>query len=82
MFRKLAIALAATVALGTVTLTASTTPAAAWGWKHHHHHHHGFWGGYRSYGPVYAGYAYGGCYAKRLVSTPWGLRWRWVNVCY
>jgi hypothetical protein len=32
-----------------------------------------YYGGY--------GYGYGGCYVRRLVPTPWGLRWRLVNVC-
>ena len=27
-------------------------------------------------------YGYGGCYARRLVPTPWGPRWRLVNRCY
>jgi hypothetical protein len=31
--------------------------------------------------PYYAGY-YGGCHRWRLVPTPWGPRWRLVNVCY
>ena len=30
-------------------------------------------------GPVYAD---GGCYATRRVLTPFGYRWRTVNVCY
>lgn len=82
MIRKLAFALAATVALGAASLAAST-PAAAWhghgGW--HGHYHGGFWrGGYARFygGPAYAG----GCYVRRVVGTPWGPRLRWVNVCY
>jgi hypothetical protein len=84
MFRKFALALIATAAVGTATLSVSTTPAEAWpggGWKKHHHHHH--WrSGYGFY-PAYAGYGYGGgCYRKRVVYTPWGPRVRVVNVCY
>ena len=47
------------------------------------HHHHG-WGGPRVFigGPAYYGGGYGGCYARRLVPTPWGPRWRLVNRCY
>ena len=47
---------------------------------------HGGWhGGPRFFvgGPGYYGYgAYGGCYVRRLVPTPWGPRWRLVNRCY
>ncbi|MEW6452238.1 MAG: hypothetical protein AB1490_16390 [Pseudomonadota bacterium] len=84
MIRKFIFAVAATVALGAATLSVSSAPASAWGFKgfHHHHFHGGFWrGGYRFVGPVGL-VGYNTCYAKRLVSTPWGLRWRWVNVCY
>jgi hypothetical protein len=86
MFRKLAIAFAATAALGTASLAVSTTPAEAkkgfHGHHHHGHHHHGH--GHRFYG-FYgpAVYAYGGgCYVKRWIATPYGLKLRWVNVCY
>jgi hypothetical protein len=52
------------------------------GWHHHHHHGHGHWGG--GYGFYAGGYGsgYGGCYVKRLIDTPYGLRYRVVNVCY
>ena len=42
------------------------------------------WGGPRVFigGPAYYGGGYGGCYARRLVPTPWGPRWRLVNRCY
>ena len=49
---------------------------------HHHGHHHGHWGGgHRFYVGGYGG-GYGGCYVKRLVDTPYGLRYRVVNVCF
>jgi hypothetical protein len=82
MIRKILFAVAATVALGTATLSVSTAPASAWGWKHHHHFHHKHWhGGFRFYAPVgYVGY--NSCYRKRWVSTPYGVKLRWVNVCY
>jgi hypothetical protein len=35
----------------------------------------------RFYGPV-GMVGYGGCYVKRWVATPYGLKLRWVNVCY
>ncbi len=39
------------------------------------------WGGPRIAigGPAYYGSGYGGCYVRRLVSTPWGPRWRLAN---
>jgi hypothetical protein len=83
MFRKLALAAAATVALGTAALV-PTTASAHWhgggGW-------HGGWGGHHAWGPrviyrapVYAGY--NGCLRPRWVPTPWGPRRRLINVCY
>lgn len=86
MFRKLILAVATVAALGgTATLT--STPAAAHGWHGGGHHggwHHRGWGGPRFYygGPAYAYGGGGGCYVRRLVQTPWGLRWRTVNRCY
>ena len=87
MFRKFALALAATAALGTASLAVSTTPAEAKkGFHHHHNHgHHHHWRGHRFhgfYGPGFASYAYGGCYVKRWVNTPWGYKLRWVNRCF
>ncbi|CAN0503483.1 unnamed protein product, partial [Phaeothamnion confervicola] len=71
------------LALGSASLAVSTTPAAAWGGGWHGHHHHHFGGGFRFYGPRYVGgYAYDGCYRRRVVGTPWGPRVRLVNVCY
>ena len=54
-----------------------------WNDEYWHHHHYGF-GGPRVFigGPAYYGGGYGGCYARRLVPTPWGPRWRLVNRCY
>lgn len=84
MIRKILFAVAATVALGTATLSVSSAPASAWGWKHHHHHHHKHWhGGFRFYGPAAVGLVgYNTCYVKRWISTPYGMKLRWVNVCY
>ena len=82
MLRKLALTLIAAVSLGAAAM--APTSASAWGghgW--HGGWHHGGWGfgGPRFYvgGPSYG---YGGCYARRLVPTPWGPRWRLVNRCY
>ena len=83
MFRKIALALAATAALGATAL--APTAASAWhgGW-HGHHHGHGFWGpryGIGFYAPNYV--AYDGCYMKkRWIQTQFGPRLRWVKVCY
>ncbi len=45
--------------------------------------HRGGWGGPRFYagGPAYYGYG-GGCTVRRLVPTPYGWRYRWINRCY
>ncbi|CAL77127.1 putative Sulfur globule protein precursor [Bradyrhizobium sp. ORS 278] len=87
MLRKLFLTAAAAVSLGAAAL-APTAASAHWhggGW------HHGWYGGgwHRPFygprvfigGPVYS-YGYGGCYVRRVVPTPWGPRWRWVNRCY
>ncbi len=88
MVRKLSLALVAAVSLGAAALV--PTSASAWGGWHGGWYggwHHG-WGGPRFYvgGPVYYGAGdydgYGGCYARRLVPTPFGPRWRLVNRCY
>jgi len=89
MLRKLSLAAVAAVSLGLAAL-APTSASAHWhgGWHGGGWHGGGFyrhWGwGPRFYvgGPAYYSYGYGGCYVRRLVPTPWGLRWRLVNVCY
>jgi hypothetical protein len=84
MLRKLSLVAVAAASLGAAALV--PTSASAGGWHHggwHRHHHHG-WGGPRVFigGPAYYAGGYGGCYARRLVPTPWGPRWRLVNRCY
>ncbi len=76
MLRKLSLVAVAAASLGAAAL--APTSASAWGG---HGWHHG-WGGPRIFigGPAY--YGYGGCYVRRLVSTPWGPRWHLVNRCY
>lgn len=87
--KTFALAFAAAAALGLAALAPSSASAGGFhrhGGFHHHgfhgHFHHGFHGGPRVYigGPVYAG-GYG-CTVRRLVPTPHGLRWRWMNRCY
>jgi hypothetical protein len=84
MFRKLSLVAVAAASLGVAAL--APTSASAWGgWHHHGGWHHGWgWGGPRVIvgGPAYYAGGYGGCYARRLVGTPWGPRWRLVNRCY
>ncbi|CAN5301226.1 hypothetical protein BH10PSE11_BH10PSE11_05530 [soil metagenome] len=83
MFRKLALVLAASAALGAAAL--SPTAASAHGWGHHgwgHGHGHGFGFGFSPV-IVTGGYADDdGCLVQRRVRTPYGVRYRTVNVCY
>lgn len=80
MFRKLSLVVAAAASLGAAAL--APTSASAHGWRHHHHHHHGFGPRVIIGGPAYYAGGYGGCYVRRLVPTPFGLRWRLVNRCF
>ena len=84
MFRKLGLVAVAAASLGVAAL--APTSASAWGggWHHHGWHHGWAWGGPRviAGGPAYYAGGYGGCYARRLVGSPWGPRWRLVNRCY
>ena len=76
MFRKVTLALAAATTLGVMALSptaASAKPPMIWN-PHFHHHH---WN--PGFGLVTAGYL--GCYQNRPVPTPFGYRWRTVNVC-
>lgn len=82
MLRKLTLALAATAALGAAAL--APTAASAGGWHGHHHHWGHGWGYGIGFSPlvVSGGYDDSGCYVQRRVRTPYGVRWRTVNVCY
>jgi hypothetical protein len=70
--------------------TAAVAPSAGANFGHAYHGHgyygHGYGGGfcglYAFGGPAYYGYDYSdGCWVRRLVPTPYGLRWRLVDVC-
>jgi hypothetical protein len=74
MFRKVALALVAAASLGVAALSSTAASASPLMWPHHPHHH---W--HNSFG--FVNYGYVGCYQKRLVPTPFGYRWRTVNVC-
>ncbi|MGA7809870.1 sulfur globule protein precursor [Bradyrhizobium sp.] len=87
MLRKLSFVTVAALSLGAAALAPS--PAAAWGGGWHGGYHEGWHGGWHRWGwggPRFVGgpvsYGYGGCYARELVPTPWGPRWRLVNRCY
>ena len=80
MFRKVTLALAAAATLGVMALSptaASAKPPMIWKPNPHFYHHH--WNPGFGLGVVTAGYL--GCYQNRLVPTPFGYRWRTVNVC-
>ena len=81
MLRKVTLALVAAASLSAMAL-APTTASAGGGffWPHHHHHHH-HWGPGFGVGFIGGG-GYDGCYVTRRVLTPFGFRWRTVNVCY
>jgi len=82
MFRKLALVLAASAALGAAAL--APTAASAGGWHGHHHwgHGHGFGFGFSPVIVTGGGYADDDCYRTRRVRTPYGIRYRTVSVCY
>ncbi len=83
MFRKLALVLAASAALGAAALSPTAASAHGWHggghWGHGWGHGHGF-----GFGPIVvnSGYTDDGCLVQRRVRTPYGIRWRTVNVCY
>ncbi|MGQ0683227.1 sulfur globule protein precursor [Bradyrhizobium sp.] len=83
MLRKLSLVAIAAATLGAAAL--APTSASAFGGGHGDGHggwHR--WGGPRVVigGPAYyRSHAYGGCYVRRLVATPWGAQWRLVNRC-
>jgi hypothetical protein len=74
VFGKLWLVAVAAAALGGAAL--APTPAAAW-----HGGYHSGWAGPRFYLGAPVSYGYGGCYARELLQTPWGPRWRLVNRC-
>jgi len=78
MFRKTVLTLAAlaTVGAAAFTLTTFTTSAGAAPFDHHRHY---VW---RPAVRFLGAPAYGSCYVRRVVPTPFGPRVEWVNVCY
>lgn len=84
MFRKMALVLAATAAIGAVAL--SPTSASAHYWGHGHWGGHGWgWGGFGvgvAAGIVGSTIVANTCLQRQVVGTPYGPVVRWVNVCY
>jgi Spy/CpxP family protein refolding chaperone len=73
MLRKVTLALVAAASLSAVALapTAASAKPFGGGWGFHHHH----------FGISYIGGGYDGCYVTRPVLTPFGYRYRTINVC-
>jgi hypothetical protein len=79
MFRKLALALGATVAIGSAALI-PTSASAHWHGGHGHWFGHGWGWGVGIYAPTYVASDY--CYVvRRVVDTPYGPRVRRFTVC-
>lgn len=79
MFRKVTLALATAATLGAVALAPTAASAKPFGGGWHPHHHHHYWG--PGFG-IGVGFVNSSCYVTRLVLTPYGYRYRTVNVCY
>lgn len=80
MFRKMALVLAATAALGAAALSPTSASAHHWG-----HHGHWGWGGFGvgvAAGLVTGAIVTNACLQKQVVATPYGPAVTWVNVCY
>lgn len=73
MLRKIMLALATVVTLTSAALAPTAASAKPFFWHPHHH----------VWGPgIGVGFVDSGCYVTRLVPTPFGYRYRTVNVCY
>jgi hypothetical protein len=84
--RKTLFAVAAAVVLGMATMTTGAMARGSHGWGGHGwggHGGHFAFRGYRGgfYGPGVGLYAYTGCWVHRRVWTPFGWRWRLVEIC-
>jgi|UppTromiDAQCA003_1034435.scaffolds.fasta_scaffold06917_2 hypothetical protein len=74
MLRKITLAFATVAIVGAAALAPTSASAKPFFWHPHHH----FWGG----PGIAVGFVDSGCYVTRLVMTPYGYRYRTVNVCY
>ncbi|MDQ8729896.1 hypothetical protein [Bradyrhizobium sp. LHD-71] len=79
MLRKFALGLVAAGSLG-IAAFAPTSASAYHDGPHFRGHHHGF-GMHRGWHGARAHSRHHGCIQQRLVRTPWGFRYRPVNVC-
>ncbi|MBR0873431.1 hypothetical protein JQ633_23950 [Bradyrhizobium tropiciagri] len=79
MFRKVTLALATAATIGAAALAPTAASAKPFGGGWHPHHNH-YWGGH-GFG-IGVGFVDSGCYVTRMVLTPYGYRYRTVNVCY
>ena len=81
MFRKLALGLVAAGSLGVAAFVPTSASAYDNG-PRFDRGHHGF-GMHRNWHDSQArfGRHHGGCIQQRMVRTPWGFRYRPVNVC-
>ena len=80
MFRKFALALGTTIAIGTAALIPTSASAHMHGGHGHGHWHGGFGWGVGIYAPVYA--TAPDCYVvKRVYNTPAGPVVRRITIC-
>jgi len=79
MLRKLTLALVAAASLGAMALAPTAASAGGGGGGGGWHHHH--WGHGLGIGFIGGGYGDDGCYVTRRVLTPFGFRFRAVNIC-
>jgi hypothetical protein len=83
MFRKLALGLVAAGSLGVAAFAPTSASAYDNGPHFNRGGHHGF-GMHRGWEDSQARFRHrhhGGCFQQRMVRTPWGFRYRPVNVC-
>jgi hypothetical protein len=79
MLRSVTLAFVAAASLSAMALAPSTASAGGVFWPKYPHHHH--WGHGHGFSIGFGG-GYDGCYVTRRVLTPYGYRWRTVNICY
>ena len=79
MLRKLTLALVAAASLGAMALAPTAASAGGGGGGGGWHHHH--WGHGLGIGFIGGGYGDDGCYVARRALTPFGFRFRTVNIC-
>jgi hypothetical protein len=81
MFRKVTLALVAAASLSAMALAPTAASAGGFIWPTYHPHHHWGHGGFGLGIGFVGGDVDGGCYVTRPVMTPFGYRYRTINVC-